>query len=170
MRIYDAGRFYDAELPDWYTAAEQVSETDCLDWHRALDRVLDCEHCLLTEEGKVSSALEIRVWSSKMAGYFVLIETPLALIEQVVILNSEDWLPFLSQFLAPIMTTSSNRNLFALHEKLANAFIAWARHGAGSHINRETGQSRIDFDNDRDRRRAQQARAAMAQVAHEGPG
>lgn len=170
MRIYDAGRFYDAELPDWYTAAEQVSETDCLDWHRALDRVLDCEHCLLTEEGKVSSALEIRVWSSQMAGYFVLIETPLALIEQVVILNSEDWLPFLSQFLAPIMTTSGNRNLFALHEKLANAFIAWARHGVGSHINRETGHSRIDLDNDRDRRRAQQAGAAMAQVAHEGPG
>jgi hypothetical protein len=105
-----------------------------------------------------------------MAGYFVLIETPLALIEQVVILNSEDWLPFLSQFLAPIMTTSSNRNLFALHEKLANAFIAWARHGAGSHINRETGHSRIDLDNDRDRRRAQQARVAMAQVAHEAPG
>jgi hypothetical protein len=68
------------------------------------------------------------------------------------------------------MTTSGNRNLFALHEKLANAFIAWARHGVGSHINRETGHSRIDLDNDRDRRRAQQARAAMAQVAHEGPG
>jgi hypothetical protein len=164
IRIYDGGKFYDSELPDWHDAAKYLSERDRLDWHLALDRVLDCDHSLLTEEGKVSSALEIRVWSSQMAGYFVLIETPLALIEQVVILNSEDWLPFLSQFLAPIITSSGNRNLFALHEKLANAFIAWAGHTDGSHQNRDNSHRGLDHVDDPDHRRAQQARVTKSQA------
>jgi hypothetical protein len=57
--------------------------------------------------------------------------------------------------------------MFALHGKIGNAFIAWARHGEGSHVDRDTGISRIDLDNDRDRRRAVQFRRAMAQAAKE---
>jgi hypothetical protein len=38
----------------------------------------------------------------------------------------------------------------------------------GSHVDRETGESRIDLANDRDRRRAQQARAVMEQERREG--
>ena len=50
MRLYDAGRFHDTELPDWYHAAVRISETERVDWHRALERVLDCKYTLLTEE------------------------------------------------------------------------------------------------------------------------
>ena len=164
IRIYDAGRFYDSELPDWYDAAKYLSERDRLDWHLALDRVLDCDHSLLTPKGLIDSALEIRLWSSQMAGFFVLIETPLALIEQVVILNSKDWLPFFSQHLAPIITTSGHSNLSAVHEKFANAFIARAGHTDGSHQNRDNGQSGVDLVDDPDRRRAQQARVTKSQA------
>lgn len=168
MRLYDAGRFHDTELPDWYHAAMRLSEAERVDWHRALERVLDCEYTLLTEEGLISAGLEIRFWPSEMQGIFVLIETPLAVVEQIVILNPTDWLPFLSRYLAPLMAASNQSAMIALHGKIGNAFIAWARHGEGSHVDRETGLSRIDLDNDRDRRRAQQARAAMARASREG--
>ena len=164
IRIYDGGKLYDSELPDWYDAAKYLSERDRLDWHLALDRVLDCDHSLLTPKGLIDSALEIRLWSSQMAGFFVLIETPLALIEQVVILNSRDWLPFFSQHLAPIITTSSHSNVFAVHEKLANAFIAWAGHTDGSPQNRENGHRRLDQVDGPARRRAQQARVTKSQA------
>ena len=168
MRLYDAGRFHDTELPDWYHAAMRLSEAERVDWHRALERVLDCEYTLLTEEGLISAGLEIRFWPSEMQGIFVLIETPLAVVEQIVILNPTDWLPFLSRYLAPLMAASNQSAMIALHGKIGNAIIAWARHGEGSHVDRETGLSRIDLDNDRDRRRAQQARATIERASREG--
>lgn len=168
MRLYDAGRFHDTKLPDWYHAAVRLGETERVDWHRALERVLDCEYTLLTEEGLISAGLEIRFWPSEMQGIFVLIETPLAVVEQIVILNPTDWLTFLSRYLAPLIAASNQSAMIALYGKIGNAFIAWARHGKGSHVDRETGLSRIDLDNDRDRRRAEQARLAMARAEKAG--
>ncbi len=167
IRLYDAGRFEDAELPDWYREAERLSENERIDFHRALERVLDCEHTLLTEDGPLGGAFEIRFWPSEIQGIFVLIETPLAFVEQIVVPNPADWLPFLSRYLAPLIAASNQSAMIALHGKIANAFIAWARHGEGSHVDRETGQSRIDLDNDRDRRRAAQFRQAMVQADKE---
>lgn len=168
IRLYDAGRFHDTELPDWYHKAERLSETERMDFHRAFDRVLDCEHTLLTEEGMLGGTLEIRFWPSEMHGIFVLIETPLSIVEQIVILNPADWLPFLSRYLAPLIAVANQSSTIAVHARIANAFIAWARHGEGSHIDRDTGQSRIDLDNDRTRRLAQRVRAAMERERREG--
>lgn len=163
LRLYDAGRFYDTPLPDWYHEANRLTETERVDWQRALERVLDCEHTLLTEEGLLSAGLEIRFWPSETKGILVLIETPLAIVEQVVILNMTDWLPFLSTYLAPLMATSTKSATLQMQGRIANALIAWARHGEGTHVDRETGLSRIDLDNDRDRRLAARYREAVAQ-------
>ena len=168
IRLYDAGRFHDTDLPDWYREAERLSQTERIDWHRALERVLDCEYTLLTEDGLLGGAIEIRFWPSENHGIFVLIETPLAFVEQIVVPNPADWLPFLSRYLAPLIAVSNQSAMLALHGKIGNAFIAWARHGKGSHVDRKTGLSRIDLDNDRDRRRAEQARLAMARAEKAG--
>ena len=165
MRLYDAGRFHDTELPDWYDAAMQLSESERMDWHRALDRVLDCEHTLLTEDGLLGGAIEIRFWPSEIHGIFVLIETPLSFVEQIVVLNPADWLPFLSRYIAPLMAASNQGAMIGLHGKLTNAFIAWARHGEGDHIDRETGQSRIDLKRDHERRRLERMRATRGGAA-----
>ena len=165
MRLYDAGRFHDTELPDWYHAAVRISETERVDWHCALERVLDCEYTLLAEDGLLGGALEIRFWPSKIHGIFVLIETPLAFVEQIVVLNPADWLPFLSRYLAPLIAASNQSAMIALHGKICNAFIAWARHGEGDHIDRETGQSRIDLNRDQERRRLERMRATRGGVA-----
>mgnify|MGYP003598710030 CR=1 FL=1 len=162
MRVYDAGRFTDTELPDWYHDAGRLSQTERLDWHHALERVLGCEYTLLTEEGMIAAGLEIRVWPSEAQGILVVIETPIALVEQVVVANPADWLAFLATYLAPLMATSAQSSILHMQDRIANALIAWARHGKGTHVDRETGLSRIDLDNDRNRRRAEQARLAMA--------
>jgi hypothetical protein len=167
LRVYDAGRLHDVELPAWYREAERLNETEHVDYHRAFDRVLDCEHTLLTEDGMLGGAIAIRFWPSESHGVFVLIETPLGLVEQVVVPNPADWLPFLAHHLAPLIAVSNQSAAIALHGKIGNAFVAWARHGEGRHVDRDTGLSRIDLDADRDRRRAQQARAAMARASRE---
>ena len=163
LRLYDAGRFHDTELPDWYHEANRLSEKEHVDWHRAFERVLDCEYTLLTEEGQLSAGLEIRYWPSETNGILVLIETPLTIVEQVVILHPTDWLPFLTEYLAPLMASSAQFASATMLARIGNALIARARHGDGSHMDRETGESRIDLDMDRDRLGAAQLRHAMAQ-------
>lgn len=90
MRVYDAGRFHDTELLDWYHEAERLSQTERINWHRALERMLDCEYTLLTEDGLSGGAIEIRFWPSEIHGIFVLVETPLAFVEQIVVPNPAD--------------------------------------------------------------------------------
>ncbi len=165
LRVYDAGRFHDTELPDWYREAERLSETEHVDFHRAFERVLDCEHTLLTEEGLLGGSIEIRFWPSEIHGIFVLIETPLSFVEQIVVPNPADWLPFLSRHLAPLVGVSNQSSLIALHGKIGNAFIAWARHGNGNHVDRETGQSQIDLKRDQERRRLERMRATQGGLA-----
>ena len=168
LRVYDAGRFLDVEFPDWYREAERLSEKAHLDWHRALDRVLECDHTQLTEEGAPGGWIEIRFWPSPTQGFFVLFETPLGLVEQVLILNPTDWLPFLTRHVTPLIVAAAQSAMVELQGKIANALIAYARHGEGSHVDRETGLSRIDLDNDRDRRIAADFRRAMAQNGKAG--
>ena len=169
IRVYDAGRFHDVDLPDWYHEANRLSETEHVDWHRAFERALDCEYTLLTEEGQLGAGLEIRYWPSETNGILVLIETPLAIVEQVVILNPTDWLPFLTKYLAPLMASSAQFASATMLARIGNALIARARHGDGSHIDRETGESRIDLDTDWKRRRAERLRAAAERRCEGGP-
>jgi IS1 family transposase len=70
-----------------------------------------------------------RIWPSEIHGFFVLIETPLSFVEHVIVPNPADWLPFLSRHLAPLIGVANQSSLIALHRRVGNAFIAWARHG-----------------------------------------
>ena len=168
LRVLADGTFHDVPAPDWYSEACRLCEEDRLDWHRALDRVLDCDGITLTEEGMDGVWLEILFWSSPQVGIFVSIETPLGFIEQVLVPKRSDWLPFLTTYLAPLIAASTQSVAVELHRKIANAMIAYARHGEGRHVDRETGLSRIDLDKDRERRLIAQARQAMAQSGKDG--
>ena len=168
LRVYEAGRFYDTPLPDWYHEVNRLSEMENVDWHRAFERVVGCAYTLLAEEGLVSASLEIRFWPSETHGILVLIETPPGLVEQVVIPNPADWLPFLSTYLAPLMASSAQFANAMMLARIGNALIARARHGDGPHMDRETGESRIDGENDWKRRRAERLRAAAAQHSDGG--
>lgn len=155
MRFYNAGRFHDTEPPAWYNEACRLSEQERIDWHHAFERVLDCEYTLLTEEGQISAGLEIRFWPSVRHGILVIIETPLAIVEQVVVVNPADWLPFLSTYLAPLMASSAQFGSGTMLARIGNALIARSRHGDRAPLDRETGESRKDLENDLKRRRAE---------------
>ena len=164
LRVYEAGDFHEVDLPDWYHEAERISEEERFDWHRAFDRVLDCENTLLTEEGLVRGGVEVRFWPSRTHGIFVIFETPLGLVEQVVIPNPTDWLPFLTHHITPHIAAAAQSALVETQARMANALIAYARHGKGNHVDRESGESRIDLNDDRNRRRAERFRQAKAQT------
>lgn len=167
LRVLADGMFHDVPAPDWYSEAHRLCQED-LDWHRALDRVLDCDGIPLTEEGMDGVWLEILFWPSPQVGIFVSIETPLGFIEQVLVPKRADWLPFLTTYLAPLIATSTQSVVAELHRKMANAIIAYARHGEGRHVDRETGLSRIDLDQERARRVAARARQEMAESGKGG--
>jgi hypothetical protein len=159
LRLYDHGQLHSMPVPDWYRQAERLSE-EGLDWHKAFDRVLGAEHMSLMDEPLAPTWLEIRCWFSATHGIFVMIETPLALVEQVLIPDPGDWLPFLTAHLVPLMGAIGQASLIGKLDRLGNALIAFARHGGGEHVDRESGTSRIDLRRDGDRRKPQEARHA----------
>ena len=163
LRVYQAGQFQDVPLPDWFREALCISEQERVDWYRALERVLDCELMMLTGEATMGCLIEVRAWPSSLHGFLVLFETPEFLVEQVLIPKATDWLPFMAQHITPIISAAAQGASAEDQTRLANAFIAWARHGEGCHVGRETGRSRIDLDRDRARLRAELARETVAQ-------
>ena len=150
-------------LPDWYHEAERLSEAERIDWDRAFERVLDCEYTLLTEDAMLGSDRG-PVLAERCTGFFVLIETPLASSSRSSVPNPTDWLPFLTTTLTPLIAAGADRHARckarSACERLHRLGAPWRR----SHVDRETGLSRIDLDNDRDRRRVERARAAMARA------
>jgi len=166
LRVYEVGRLYDVDLPDWYHEAERLSLKEGVNWHHAFSRALDCYSVPLTDEGCEGGWIEVRFWPSARSGNFVLIDTEAGIIEQVLVPNTIDWLPFLTQHITPLISAAAQAASSAQQRKLARAFIAWARHGAGNHIERETGLSEIDLD--QDRRYAARCREAVAKAAKGG--
>jgi len=166
LRVYDAGHLYDVALPDWYHEANRLCEQEGVNWHHAFTRVLDCYSVPLTDDGCEGGWIEVRFWPSARVGTFVLIDTEAGIIEQVLVPNPADWLPFLTQHITPLISAAAQAASSAQQRKLTRAFIAWARHGEGRHIERETGHSEIDLD--QDRRRTVRYREAMAQSGKGG--
>ncbi len=169
LRVYEAGRLYDVDLPDWYHEANRLWQEEGNNWHHSFTRALGCYSVPLTDDSSIEGGwLEVRFWPSSTAGTFVLIETEAGLVEQVLVPNRTDWLPFFTQHIAPLITAAAQSALAVSQRNMSRAFVSWARYGVGSHVDRETGLSRIDPDNDRDRRLATQARQAMAKVSKGG--
>ena len=162
LRVYDAGHLYDVELPDWYHEADRLSNEEGLSGHQAFTRVLGCGGVPLTDDGCEGGWIEVRFWPSVGVGMFVLIDTEADIVEQVLVPNPTDWLPFLTQHITPLIAAAAQAASSYHQRKLTRAFIAWARHGEGKHIERETGLS--EFDLDEDRRLAARYRAAAAKA------
>ncbi len=141
LRVYEAGRFRDIPLPDWYQEAERLREQQPLDLDRALERVLNCEIMKLTSDATMGCLIEVHAWPSPFHGFLVHFETPVFLVEEVLIPNATDWLPFMTTHITPLIAAAAQGAAAEGQDRLANAFIAWARHGEGCHIGRGTGLS-----------------------------
>ena len=141
---YEFGRFNSIMLPDWYNRAAAVSRSEGLDWHKAVSKAIVAEQQGLTADGMGPVGLDIGFWYSLQHGVYVEIETALGIVEQVLIRDTADWLPFMSTHLTPLLAAVSQAETARQLERIANALISFGRHEHGDHIDRDTGKSRID--------------------------
>lgn len=158
IRAYEAGRFSSIRLPDWLERAGAISRSEKLDWHPAISEAIGAEHQGLTVDGTGPVGLDIGFWYSLQQGVYVEIDSELGIVEQVLIPDPVDWLPFMSAHLTPLLAAVSQAETARQLERIANALISFGRHEHGDHIDRWTGRSRIDEKREKEYWARQRAR------------
>lgn len=148
LRVYISGRFEDVALPDWYREAEQIANTERLDWEDAISRALGADSIPMTHDNE-DGWLAVRFWQGPSAGFLVNIQNPIGTIEMVWIPEAIDWMPFVSAHIAPLIAADAQATIADTLWILKNAAIAFFRHGEGDHVSRQDGLSRIDISKDR---------------------
>jgi len=157
IRTFTCEGFGSTPQPDWYREAVRLSADDRVDWHRALSQALGAEHKGLTPSPIDKMGYEISFWQSTDHGSFVEIDSECGLFEEVLIPDADDWLPFIATYLVPLLAAVTQMETAHQLERLTNAVISWARHGEGDHVDRYSGESRIDKARDAARRARLQA-------------
>ena len=148
IRLYENGRFTNIPVPDWLERAVAISSNERLDWQNSVSRALGVDHQGLTIDQTGPVSLDISFWHSRPHGVYVEIDSGLEMIEQVLVRDPADWLPFMSAHLTPLLAAAAQAEAAHQIGRLTNAVIAWARHGEGAHVDRCTGRSGIDEDRD----------------------
>jgi hypothetical protein len=158
MRVFSREGFGSAPRPDWYREAVRLS-VEGLPWHNALSQALGAEHKGLTPSPIGDMGYEISFWQSADHGTYAEIDSECGPCEEVLIPDATDWLPFMATYLVPVVSAAAQMEAAHQLQRLTNAVISWARHGEGDHIDRYSGQSRIDKDRDAARLARLRARA-----------
>jgi hypothetical protein len=148
IRLYENGQFSNIPVPDWFERAVDIRSGEKLGWQQAISRVLGTEHQGLTVDATGPIGLDISFWHSLRHGVYVEVDSSLDMIEQVLVRDTADWLPFMTTHLMPLVAAAAQMQTAHQLERLTNAVIAWARHGEGDHIDRCNGRSRIDEERD----------------------
>ena len=102
IRLYEHGRFSNIPVPDWFERAVDISSGEKLGWHHSVSRALGAEHQGLTVDPAGPIGLDISFWHSLRHGVYVEIDSGLDMIEQVLVRDPADWLPFMSAHLTPL--------------------------------------------------------------------
>lgn len=144
LRVFTIHGFASAPFPPWFHEAIRLTNTERLGWQVALSSALDAEHQGLTTVALGPIGLQIDYWHSLQHGVYVEIDTALGLVDRVLVPDAADWLPFVNGQLVPPLSAAGTMDVASQIDRLANALIAYARHGDGEHIDRATGTSRID--------------------------
>jgi hypothetical protein len=153
--VYRAGTFCTEPWPSWMEAVH-AAELQLEDYDSALDRVLGKRVSGSAVNSLVWPAAEVITRRTPDGGYFVDMIAEEYSHAQVWIPDPADWLPFHVGYVEPFLMTHATICRNESLDRLTTALIAFARHGEGRHIDRLTGESRIDQreDEDRSKRRA----------------
>jgi hypothetical protein len=168
ISVFRAGTFSIDPAPAWLL--EVYARTDVLnDWYKAVYAVLGAAVSSATIEDRGWTDGKFKAWRTPGDGYYVELSGEEESHAEVWLPDAADWLPFTTGFVEPFLQTRAAIRQIEAIDRLANAVIAYARHGDGRHIERDTGKSRIDEDADRraelDRyHRAKEAAALRATV------
>jgi hypothetical protein len=151
VTVYRAGSFSTEAAPPWMSAVH-ATEQEIENWDAALDRVLGKCVSRAAVQGIAWPVAEVVARRTPDGGYFVDMMAEEFSHAEVWIPDLADWLPFQVGYVEPFLmaraTIQRNHSL----DRLTNALIAFARHGEGRHIDRLTGESRIDEREDAERR------------------
>ena len=147
ITVYRAGTFTSETAPPWFpellAAAEELG-----DWDKAIHKVLvmQATHTAITDGachyGRVTA------WHTPGGGMYVEMDSGDRGHADLWLPDTADWLPFSSAHVEPFLQTRAAFQQTFATERLANALIAFIRHGEGEHIDRVTGDSRIDQQED----------------------
>ncbi|PWS34380.1 hypothetical protein DFH01_25525 [Falsiroseomonas bella] len=152
ITVFRAGVFSTEPHPPWMEAVH-AAEVEREDYDAALDLVLGQRTSHTAVNGVAWPAAEVITRRTPDGGYFVDMMAEEYSHAEVWIPDPADWLPFHVGYVEPFLMTHATIRRNDCLDRLTNALIAFARHGEGRHIDRLTGESRIDEREDEERRK-----------------
>ena len=158
-----AGAFANEPRPPWLLAIRELADA-AGDWDAAIVKVLGRDHLRLVIGNSHWPTGELRVHYPPDGGRYIELLEGEHTFAEVWIPDAADWLPFNAAYVEPYLLTRATLHDAERVDRLANAIIAFVRHGEGRHVERETGESIIDQREDEERYRRERAarRAASA--------
>jgi hypothetical protein len=138
-----------------------------MDWNKATLAVLGYTAAHVTIGDDMFPLGEMRAYPTPGGGRYVELGEGETSFAEIWVAEATDWLPFNSAYTEPFLLTRATLHQADRTERLGNAIIAYARHGDGRHVDRDTGESRIDHREDWERQKRERAeqRALMAAYA-----
>lgn len=156
-----AGRFANELRPHWLLAVQGAADA-AGDWDAALTKVLGRDHLRLVIGSSHWPTGELRVHYPPGGGRYVELLEGEHTFAEVWVPDPADWLAFNAAYIEPYLLTRATLHNTERVDRLANAIIAFARHGEGHHVDRETGESLIDRREEERYRRESAARRAAS--------
>lgn len=153
MIVYMTGTFYEQPAARWYLEALRL-EDEGLDWYAALSRALGTELQRFGPDPLGDIGPEIFVWRTLGGGGYVETGSTIDFCGAVWVPSQADWWPFQTSYLLPLASVVGRITVADNLARIGNALIAYGRYGAGHHIDRYSGCSRIDEHQDEQQRRA----------------
>lgn len=152
VTAYREGTFTIEVAPPWLMAIRE-RRAKGTDWHAAIRQVLPCivSHVLVGDEYWPHG--EMRAHATPDGGCYVEIGEGEGIFAEIWVARAAEWLPFSTTYIEPFMLTRATVHQADKIDRLGNALIAFARHGEGRHIDRLTGESRIDQREDEESRK-----------------
>lgn len=152
ITMFHAGRFSTEAAPPWLRAIRE-GRSKGMDWNKAIFAILGCTTAHVTIGHDAFPLGEMRAYQTPSGGQYVELGEGESCVAEIWVAEPTDWLPFNSAYIEPFLLTRATLYQADRTERLGNALIAFARHGEGRHIDRLTGESRIDEREDEERRK-----------------
>lgn len=143
--VYENGIFAAVPVPEDLSAALDEAWRGAR-WQDAVSAAIGAECALITLGAVGVTGYEIAAWHTADRGSLVGISNDVGLVSIVQVPDPRDWWPFQTQHLVPLVSSIANLASREPLGRLADAFISYARHGEGRHINRGDGSSTIEQD------------------------
>ena len=160
ISMYTGTGFTTIPAPEWLLEAGRLCRPGG-NWQDTISVVLGSEQQSLNPVPIGANEYDFSFWRSETLGIYVEINSAFGPCERILVPEDAGWLPFMQMYLIPLLGAVSQMETASQLQRLTNAAISFMRHGEGNHVNRVTGLSRIDLDNDETRRQSAAFRAEL---------